>query len=240
MSRKFRGAREDSPLLRFTLSALAIGFVGLFLLMPLVLVFAEALDSGFSYFLDAIKDPDALAAIRLTLIAAVICVPLNAVFGVAASWLIAKFEFPGKGFLTALIDLPYAISPVIAGMIFVLVFGLQGWLGAYLRDCDVKIVFALPGIILATLFVTFPFRGARTYPADAGPRPRRGRSGDLARRHRLPDFFPGDAAQYQMGHDVRRALVQRTGDGRIRRGIGDQRSYSRAYQYHAAARRSVV
>jgi sulfate/thiosulfate transport system permease protein len=162
--RKFRGPREDSLPLRLTLSALAVGFVGLFLVLPLALVFFEAMDKGFSFALDALKDPDALAAIRLTLIAAVITVPLNAIFGVAAAWLIAKFDFPGKGFLTSLIDLPYAISPVIAGMIYVLIFGLQGWLGPYLQDYDVKIIFALPGIVLATLFVTFPFVARELIP----------------------------------------------------------------------------
>jgi sulfate/thiosulfate transport system permease protein len=161
---RYRGPREDAPLLRLILSALAIGFIGLFLVLPVVLVFAEALNSGLAFALDAIDEPDARSAIRLSLIAAAITLPLNIVFGVAASWAIAKFDFPGKSFLTTLIDLPYAISPVVAGMIYLLVFGLQGWFGEYLRDADVQIVFALPGIVLATLFVSFPFVARELIP----------------------------------------------------------------------------
>lgn len=164
MKKRFRSAREDSPVLRFVLSALAIGFIGLFLVLPLVLVFAEALSQGLRHALSAIEDPDALAAIRLTLIAAAISVPLNAIFGVAAAWAIAKFDFPGKGVLTAFIDLPYAISPVVAGMVYVLIFGLQGWLGPTLRGWNVEIIFALPGIVVATMFVTFPFVARELIP----------------------------------------------------------------------------
>ena len=164
MKKRFRSAREDSPVLRFVLSALAVGFIGLFLVLPLVLVFAEALSQGFGFAFSAIEDPDALAAIRLTLIAAAISVPLNAVFGVAAAWAVAKFDFPGKGVLTTLIDLPYAISPVVAGMVYVLIFGLQGWLGPTLRDWNIEIIFALPGIVVATMFVTFPFVARELIP----------------------------------------------------------------------------
>lgn len=160
----FRPPRQDPPALRWTLSAVAIGFVGLFLLVPLILVFAEALAEGAGAAFASIADPDAGEAIRLTLIVAAICVPLNAIFGVAAAWLIAKFDFPGKGLLTTLIDLPYAISPVVAGMVYMLIFGLQGWLGETLRGADIKIVFALPGIVLATLFVTFPFVAREVIP----------------------------------------------------------------------------
>ena len=164
MKKRFRSAREDSPVLRFVLTALAVGFIGLFLVLPLVLVFAEALSQGFRYALSAIEDPDALAAVRLTLIAAVISVPLNAIFGVAAAWAVAKFDFPGKGVLTTLIDLPYAISPVVAGLVYVLIFGLQGWLGPTLRGWNVEIIFALPGIVVATMFVTFPFVARELIP----------------------------------------------------------------------------
>jgi sulfate/thiosulfate transport system permease protein len=162
--RTMRGPCDDPFWLRAVLATLAVGFIGLFLVLPLVLVFAEAIKQGLTVALDAISAADALAAIRLTLIAAAISLPLNIGFGLAASWLIAKFDFPGKGFLTSLIDMPYAISPVVAGMIYVLIFGLQGWLGPYLRDCDVKVIFALPGIVLATLFVTFPFVARELIP----------------------------------------------------------------------------
>lgn len=156
--------RQDPPIMRFALSAVAAAFVALFLLLPLVLVFAEALRGGLAAFWAAIVEPDALAAIRLTLIVAALAVPLNAAFGLCAAWAVAKFDFPGKGILVSLIDLPYAISPVVAGLIFMLIFGLQGWFGETLRDGDVKIVFALPGIVLATVFVTFPFVARELIP----------------------------------------------------------------------------
>lgn len=162
--------REDPFSLRLGLCLIAAAFVGLFLLMPLILVFVEAFGDGIKAALAAITDPEAISAIRLTLIVAVITVPLNALFGVAAAWLIAKFDFPGKGLLTTLIDLPYAISPVVSGMVYLLIFGLQGWLGETLSAAGIKIVFALPGLILATLFVTFPFVARELIPlmADQG------------------------------------------------------------------------
>lgn len=161
---QFRSPLEDSGPVRIMLCMLAVVFVGIFLVLPLILVFAGALENGWEVAWDAISDPDTLSAIRLTLIAAVISVPLNAVFGVAAAWAIAKFDFRGKEFLTTLVDLPYAISPVVAGMIYMLIFGLQGWLGPWLRSEDIQIVFALPGIVLATLFVTFPFVARELIP----------------------------------------------------------------------------
>ena len=127
-------------------------------------VFSEALAKGWAMAWDALVEPDALAAIRLTLIAAAIAVPLNMVFGIAASWAIAKFDFRGKNFLITLIDLPFSVSPVVSGLIYVLIFGLQGWLGQWLRDHDIKIIFALPGIVLATIFVTFPFVARELIP----------------------------------------------------------------------------
>lgn len=158
------GPHDEAPALRLLLIAIAVGFVALFLLLPLILVFSEALAAGWRLAWDAIITTDTLSAIRISLIAAVISVPLNALFGVAAAWAIAKFDFRGKSLLTALIDLPYAISPVVSGMVYVLIFGLQGWLGETLRDWDIKIVFALPGIILATLFVTVPFVARELIP----------------------------------------------------------------------------
>jgi sulfate transport system permease protein len=149
---------------RRTLIAVALAFLALFLFVPLAAVFVEALKKGFGVYVAAISDPDAVSAIRLTLIAAALSVPLNLVFGVAAAWAIAKFEFRGKNLLSTLIDLPFSVSPVIAGLIYVLVFGLQGWFGGWLRDHDLKIIFALPGIVLATVFVTFPFVARELIP----------------------------------------------------------------------------
>lgn len=149
---------------RWSLIGLAVAFLSLFLLVPLAAVFAEALRKGWGVYLAAINEADALSAMKLTLIASVISVPLNLVFGVAAAWAITKFDFKGKSFLITLIDLPFAVSPVIAGLIFVLIFGLQGWFGEWLIDHDLKVVFAVPGIVLATIFVTFPFVARELIP----------------------------------------------------------------------------
>jgi sulfate/thiosulfate transport system permease protein len=157
-------ATGESKLVRRLLIAGALGFLGLFVFVPLVAVFAQALGKGLSSYLRGITDPDTLAAIKLTLLTAGVAVPLNLIFGIAAAWAIAKFEFRGKNVLTTLIDLPFAVSPVISGMIFVLLFGAQGWFGGWLRDHDIKIIFALPGIILATTFVTFPFVARELIP----------------------------------------------------------------------------
>jgi sulfate/thiosulfate transport system permease protein len=150
--------------MRLILSLIAVTVVSLFLVLPLLTVFSQALEKGLGAALEALKDPDALAAIKLTLFTAAIAVPLNAVFGISASWAIAKFDFRGKQFLTTLIDLPFSISPVVSGLIYVLIFGLQGWLGESLRNWDIKIIFALPGIVLATIFVTFPFVARELIP----------------------------------------------------------------------------
>src|SRR4029453_17125202 len=139
-------------------------FLGVFLVLPLIVVFAEAFKKGVEVYIESIREPDAAAAIRLTLIAAAIAVPLNLVFGVAAAWSIAKFEFPGKSFLITLIDLPFAVSPIISGLVFVLLFGMQGWLGPWLEAHNLKIIFAVPGIVLATVFVTFPFVARELIP----------------------------------------------------------------------------
>ena len=149
---------------RYTLIAVALAFLTLFLFVPLVAVFTEALKRGWETYAESIKDPDALSAIKLTLIAAGISVPLNLVFGVAAAWAIAKFEFRGKSILLTLIDLPFSVSPVIAGLIYVLLFGAQGWFGDWLAEHDIKILFAVPGIVLATVFITFPFVARELIP----------------------------------------------------------------------------
>jgi len=159
-----RGATTEAPWVRVLLITLSLAFMTLFLFVPLVTVFYEALKKGWDVYLAAIVEPDALSAIKLTLIAAAISVPLNLVFGLAAAWAIAKFEFRGKNVLLTLIDLPFSVSPVIAGLIYVLVFGLQGWFGHWLQDHDIKIIFAVPGIVLATVFVTFPFVARELIP----------------------------------------------------------------------------
>jgi sulfate transport system permease protein len=157
-------ATHEPAWVRWVLIGVALTFLSLFLFVPLAAVFYEALKKGLDVYLAAIVEPDAASAIQLTLLAAVISVPLNLVFGIAAAWAIAKFDFRGKSLLLTLIDLPFSVSPVIAGLIYMLVFGLQGWFGEWLRDHDLKIVFAVPGIVLATVFVTFPFIARELIP----------------------------------------------------------------------------
>jgi sulfate transport system permease protein len=157
-------ATSEPAWIRWLLIATALAFLSLFLFVPLAAVFTEALRKGFGAYFGALVDPDALSSIKLTLIAAAISVPLNLVFGVAAAWAIAKFEFRGKSILITLIDLPFAVSPVIAGLIYVLIFGLQGWFGSWIIDHDYKVIFAIPGIVLATIFVTFPFVARELIP----------------------------------------------------------------------------
>lgn len=157
-------ATRDSFFVKFIVLVLSLSFFGIFLLLPLFSVFAEALHKGWMYYINALTEPDTWSAIKLTLLAAGIAVPLNLIFGVAASWAIAKFDFRGKHFLITLIDIPFSVSPVIAGLIFVLVFGAQGWFGNWLSEHDIKIIFAVPGIILATIFVTFPFVARELIP----------------------------------------------------------------------------
>ncbi|QHI96895.1 sulfate ABC transporter permease subunit CysW [Xylophilus rhododendri] len=159
-----RPITTESPWVRRTLIGVALLFLALFLLLPLAAVFTEALRKGLDAYLEALKEPDAWSAIRLTLLTAAISVPLNLVFGVAAAWCIAKFEFRGKSVLTTLIDLPFSVSPVVAGLMYVLVFGAQGWFGPWLSAHDIKIIFAVPGIVLATVFVTFPFIARELIP----------------------------------------------------------------------------
>jgi sulfate/thiosulfate transport system permease protein len=160
-------AVADPPWARRLMIGAALAFLALFLLLPLVAVFAEGLKRGVGAFLAAVAEPDARSAIRLTLTVAAIAVPLNIVFGVAAAWAIAKFSFPGKSLLVTLIDLPFSVSPVVSGLIYVLLFGANGWFGGWLLDHDIQIVFAVPGIVLATVFVTFPFVARELIPLMA-------------------------------------------------------------------------
>jgi sulfate transport system permease protein len=158
-----RGA-EESPAVRWLLIGVAFAFLSVFLLLPLMNVFVQALSKGVPFYLSSLTNPDTRAAIRLTLIVAAVCVPLNLVFGLAAAWAVAKFEFRGKSLLITLIDLPFSVSPVVAGLIYVVMFGLQGFLGPWLDAHDIRIIFAAPGILLATVFVTFPFVARELIP----------------------------------------------------------------------------
>jgi sulfate transport system permease protein len=157
-------ARTESPWVRVALIAVALAFLGLFVALPLIGVAFEALRRGVEAYFEAIAEPVAVSAITLTLIVAAIAVPVNLVFGVVAAWAIAKFEFRGKSLLITLIDLPFSVSPVISGLVFVLLFGMQGWLGPWLAEHDIKLIFAVPGIVLATIFVTFPFIARELIP----------------------------------------------------------------------------
>ena len=159
-----RPATREPAWVRYTLIIVGLAFFAIFLLMPLLTVFVEALRKGVDVYLAALVEPDALSAIKLTLLIAAIAVPFNLVFGVMAAWAIAKFEFCGKSLLITLIDLPFSVSPVVAGLIYVLVFGAQGWFGDWLFDHDISIIFAVPGIVLATIFVTFPFVARELIP----------------------------------------------------------------------------
>ena len=159
-----RHPTEDPPWARAAILALVLGFLALMLVLPLVGVFAGALQKGLQASLAAIADPDAIKAVKLTLLVAAIVVPFNAAFGVCAAWAIAKHDFAGKSLLITLIDLPFSVSPVVSGLIYVLVFGAQGWFGDWLIDHDITIIFATPGIVLATIFVTFPFIARELIP----------------------------------------------------------------------------
>ena len=163
-ARRAQAGTTEPTWVRYSLIGVALVFMFLFLVLPLAAVFTEALRKGVSAYLEALKEPDAWSAIRLTLITAAIAVPLNLVFGVAAAWALAKYEFKGKAFLTTLVELPFSVSRVVAGLIYVLMFGAQGWFGPWLQAHDIKIVFAVPGIVLATVFVTFPFIARELIP----------------------------------------------------------------------------
>ena len=159
-----RQATREPAWVKATILTVALGFFAVFLLLPLAVVFAEALAKGWDTYLSALLEPDALAAVQLTLLAAVISVPLNLVFGVAAAWAITRFDFRGKQLLITLIDLPFSVSPVVAGLVYVLVFSSHGWVGPWLLENDIKVIFAVPGIVLATVFVTVPFVARELIP----------------------------------------------------------------------------
>jgi sulfate transport system permease protein len=162
--RRAEAGTTEAAWVRYTLIGISLVFLFLFLVLPLAAVFAEAFRKGFDAYWEALKEPDAWSAIRLTLITALIAVPLNLVFGISAAWCIAKYEFRGKSVLTTLVDLPFSVSPVVAGLVYVLMFGAQGWFGPWLQEHDIKVIFAVPGIVLATVFVTFPFIARELIP----------------------------------------------------------------------------
>ena len=162
--RRARAGTTEAAWVRYTLLGIALVFLFLFLVLPLAAVFTEAFRKGAGAYFEALREPDAWDAIKLTLLATAIAVPLNLVFGLAAAWAIAKYEFWGKSFLTTLVDLPFSVSPVVAGLVYVLMFGAHGWFGPWLQAHDVKIIFAVPGIVLATVFVTFPFIARELIP----------------------------------------------------------------------------
>ncbi len=159
-----RRGSDESPFVKWLLISVALIFSIVFLLLPLVNVFAQAFSKGIVYYFKALADPDSWSAMKLTLVVAAITVPCNVIFGIAAAWAVAKFEFRGKSLLTTLIDLPFAVSPVVAGLMYVLLFGMQGYFGSWLNDRDIKIIYAVPGIVLATIFITFPFVARELIP----------------------------------------------------------------------------
>lgn len=163
-SAKSQRGSEESPFVKWSLIFVAATFTIIFLLLPLVNVFAQAFSKGWDGYIKALTNPDTMSAIKLTLLVAVISVPLNVVFGLAAAWCIAKFDFRGKPLLITLIDLPFSVSPVVAGLMFVVMFGLQGFLGPWLEARDIQVVFAVPGIVIATVFITFPFVARELIP----------------------------------------------------------------------------
>ena len=221
---------------RLLLIGIALAFVTAFLLLPLIVVFSQALSRGLAAYWAAVSDPAAWAAIKLTLLVAAIAVPANVVFGVMAAWAITKFEFRGKSTLITLIDLPFAVSPVIAGVTYILIFGAHGWFGPYLQEHDIRVVFAVPGIVLATIFVTFPFVARELIPVmqalgkdDEETALSLGASG-------LADVLAGDTAEHPLGSALRGAVVQRPRNGRIRRGVSGVGTHPGVDQYDAAAR----
>ena len=210
------------------------------LLAPLATVFVMALSKGIAAYLHSFADPDTAAAIRLTLITAAVVVPINTVFGLAAAWAIAKFEFRGKSILITLIDLPLAVSPVIAGMVFVLLFGLQGWFGAWLQQHNISIVFALPGIMLATMFVTFPYVARELIPLMEQLGNDEEEAAITLGAGGWMTFFRVTLPKVRWGLVYGMVLVQCARHGRVRRRVGGLGPHPRPHQHHAAAHRDPL
>ncbi len=209
-------------------------FLCLFLLAPLVVVFSEAFAHGPAVYFNTFLDSDARSAVYLTLTIAAISVPLNAVFGLTAAWAIAKFEFVGKSVLITLIDLPFSVSPVVSGLIFVLVFGAQGVLGPWVAAHNLHIIFAVPGIVLATVFVTFPFVARELIPLMQSQGSAEEEAALHLGRARLPNLFRRHAAEREVGAALWRAALQRPRHGRVRRRFRRFRPHPRPHQHHPA------
>ena len=230
----------EPPLIRWGLTAVALGFLFLFLAVPLAAVFSEAFRLGWSAYLNAIKEPDAMSALTLTLTAAAIAVPANLIFGVAAAWAIGKFQFRGKQLLITLIDLPFAVSPVISGMVFVLLFGRQGYLGQWLIDHDIRIVFAIPGIVLATIFVSFPFVAREIIPVMEATGSQEEEAARVLGAGGFQTFFRVTLPNIKWGLLYGVDSVQRPRDGRIRCGVSRLWAHPWADEHASAARRNSV
>ena len=228
------------PGLAILLVLASAAVMAVLVLLPLFVVFHDAFAKGLGKYLASIRDPDALAAMQLTLLVAAIAVPLNAVFGIAAAWCIAKFEFRGKSALLTLIDLPFSMSPVVSGLVWVLLFGAQGWFGTWLIDHDVKIIFATTGLVLATILVTFPFVARELIPLMQDQGAGRGGRGADAGRRRLHHLLADHPAEHPLGAALRRPAVQRAGDGRIRRRLRRLRPYPRPHHHAPASRRGAL
>jgi ABC-type tungstate transport system substrate-binding protein len=236
-----RHTNTESRLVRGLLIALALGFLFLFLGLPLLAVFSEAFKQGFGPYWQALGEPDTLSAVGLTILIALLVLPLNVLFGLAAAWAIAKFDFRGKSLLTTLIDLPFAVSPVVAGLLFILIFGRQGWLGPWLSAHDIKIIFALPGMVIATMFITVPYIARELIPLMQAQGDRtRSRPPLIAGRLRLADVLAGKPAEYQVGSAVWRDPRQCPCHGRVRCGQRGERPYPRRNQHPATARRDPL
>jgi len=235
-----RPALRDPRWARAAIFVGGIGFLALFVVLPIATIIVEALRKGLDAYFSALAEPDTISAIRLTLLVAVIAVPLNTVFGVAAAWTLAKFDFRGKTVLLTLIDVPFSVSPVISGMVYVLLFGLQGWFGPWLREHHLKIIFAVPGLILATMFVTLPFVARELIPLMQEQGTDEEEAARMLGASGWRTFWGRHLAQYQMGTALRRIVVQCAGDGRIRSSISCFRAYSRSDQYTAASGRYIV
>ena len=225
----------EPVVLRRILISIAVIFLGLFLVVPLTIVFVQAFSAGWQAYVAAIVDPITLAAIRLTLIVAAIAVPLNTAFGLAAAWAIGKFDFPGKRVLTTIIDLPFAVSPVIAGLAFVLLMGNRGLLGPWLESLGWRVIFAVPGIVLTTLFVTLPFVARELIPLMQAQGVEEEEAALALGASGLADVLASESAQRQMGIALRCRLDERPGDGGVRCGVRGLGSYPRGDQHPAAA-----
>jgi hypothetical protein len=230
----------ESRSVRLTLIGTALFYIGVMIFLPLIVVFIEALRQGMGAYIDAITEPDAQAAIKLTLLTASIAVPLNLVFGLAASWAIAKHDFRGKHLLITFIDLPFSVSPVISGLIYVLLFGSQAALGQWLDSHNIQILFRRAGNRDCHHFRHVPVRRARNDSVDAGAGDRGRGGGDIARCHRLADVLARDIAKRQMGPAVRCSALQCPRHGRIRCGFGCVRPYQGRDEYHPPACRNSL